>query len=401
MEQPLLFTRPSQAYFPTPQVDWKWYLGRSSDLSLLGELNAATKKKISVALNNPESASFSINVLEDVALKIDELSTCLLAYRNGKLKWSGPVWTVDDSLPDGTCTVACVGWFELLNKRVLKCGPNAPPSMPTTTAVAQTYTAEDQTTIMADLFARTLLDSPFLNPSIRVGNVPSTVENGGERNITYQQFQNIGQAILNMANVENGFDFRLDPATMLFNMYYSLVGADVPGMTIRGRGQHRGNTVFGYKWGPQNLSKLKRFKDGSKVVNDMYVLGQVGLGKQEEPGSINEYGKFSGQTSLSDVVSPTILAAYAAAQVALYSQPIAIHTFDVMPYSNQIYVPQPFVDYDVGDIVGLVSRYGRVNIPELGSSRRALPVRLFAFDVEIGEEGQEEVKNVQTVYTTS
>lgn len=340
-------------------------------------------------------------MLEDVAPKIDELSTCLLAYRNGKLTWSGPVWTVDDSLPDGSTNVACVGWFELFNKRILKCGPNAPSSMPTTTAIAQTYAGEDQTAIMSDLIVRTLLDSPFLNPNIRVGSVPATSFNGGERNITYQQFQNIGAAILNMANVENGFDFRLDPVTMLFNMYYSLVAPDVPGMTIRGRGQHRPNTVFGYKWGPANLQKLKRFKDGSKVVNDEYVLGQIGSGSQIDPGSVEEYGKFSAQASLSDVVSQTILAAYAAAQVAIYSQPQSIYTFDAMPYSTEIDVPQPFVDYDIGDVVGLGSRYGRVNIPELGSSKSALPVRIFAFDVEIGEEGQEEVKNVQTVYAQS
>ena len=400
MESSLFFSK-TQTSFTVPAVDWRWYLGKSADLSLLGELDAATKRKISLALNNPESASFSINTLEDIAPKIDELSTCLLAYRNGRMKWSGPVWTVSDELPAGSVDVACVGWYELFNKRLLKCGPNAPVSMPTTTAIAQTYTEKDQTAIIADLIARTLLDSVFLNPKITIGSVPSTFANGGSRNITYQQFQNIGQAIINMANVENGFDFHVDPVTLLFNMYHSLIAPDVPGMTIRGRGDHRRNTVFGYKWGPSNIARLKRVKDASKVVNDEYVLGQFGLGNQTDAGSIAEYGKLTQQASLSDVVSPTILKSYAAAQVAIFSQPQSIYSFDVLPYSTEIDVPQPFDDFDIGDVVGLGANYGRVKVPAAGSGPNALPVRLFAFDIEIGEEGQEEVKNVQTVYTTS
>jgi hypothetical protein len=396
-----IITYPQLSLFQQkPIVDWRWYLGRSSNLELLGELDGARSRKLNLALNNPEAASFSISVLDPVAALIEELSTCLVAYRNGVRMWTGPVWTVGDELPEGITEVSCIGWFELLNHRILKCGPNAPATMPTTTATSMTYTETDQTAIMAELFLRTLLDGSFLNPNIFLGSVPSTVANGGSRNITYQQGQNLGQAISTMANVENGFDFRLDPNTLLFNMYYGDVAPDIPGTTINGRGQDRPNTVFGYNWGPSNIKQFKRTGDASKVINDAYVLGQYGLGAQQEPGSISEYGKFSSLTSLSDVVSDTILEAYAAAEVAVHSQPQKIYTFDMLPYRGVGDVPQPFIDYDIGDMGRLGVNKGRVVIPAPGSAS-ALPVRIFAFELEISDEGVEYVKNMQTVYTTS
>ena len=398
-ESPLIY--PTLLKVLVPAVDWRWYLARSSNLELLGELDAAQSRKIMLALNGSESASFTINTLEEVAQLINPISTALAAYRNGKLVWTGPVWTINEGLPEGSVNVSCIGWFELLNHRLLKCGPNAPPTMPTTTAVAQTYANVDQTAIIAELLLRTLADSPFVNPNIRVGQVPSTVFNGGSRNITYQQFQNIGQAITTMANVENGFDFRLDPVTLAFNMFYELIAPDIPGTTLRGRGQHRPNTVFGYKWGPQNLAKISRTIDGSKLVNDAYALGQYGLGAQQEEVSVSQYGKFTAETSLSGVVSSTILAAYAAAQVIVFSQPQTIYTFDVLPYHSLQDVPQPFVDFDIGDMVHVGAQYGRFEVPILGSSTTAFPVRMFSFEVEIGNDGVEQTKNVQTVYTTS
>lgn len=396
--QQLIF--PELELFMKPAVDWRWYLANTANLELIGELDAAQSKKISVALNNPESATFSINTLEPVAGLITPVNTSLVAYRNSRLTWSGPVWTISEELPGNNVDVGCVGWFEFLNHRLLKCGPSAPATMPTTTATAQTYANVDQTAIMAELTLRTIADSPFANPTMRVGSVPNTVANGGARNITYQQFQNIGQAIIAMANVENGFDFRVDPATLAFNMYYSQIAPDIPGNTLMGRGQHRNNTVFGYKWGPENIEKLARTIDSSKMSNDAYALGQYGVGTQQEPGSISQYGKFTTEASLSDVVSNTILAAYAAAEVIVNSQPQVIYTFDVLPYHGIQDVPQPFVDYDVGDMVHLASRYGRMQIPSTDSTV-ALPVRMFAFDVEIDNEGVEHVKKVQTVYTTS
>lgn len=398
-ESPIIYPTIIKALVPA--VDWRWYLANSRNLELLGELDAAQSRKIQLALNGSEQASFMINTLEPVAELINPLSTALAAYRNGKLVWTGPVWTISEGLPENSVNVSCIGWFELFNHRLLKCGPNAPPTMPTTTALAQTYANVDQTAIMAELILRTIADSPFLNPNIRVGQVPSTVFNGGSRNITYQQFQNIGQAITTMANVENGFDFRVDPVTLAFNMYYELIAPDIPGATLRGRGKHRPNTVFGYKWGPENLAKIARTIDGSKVINDAYALGQYGLGYQGEARSIEQYGKLTAETSLSGVVSSTILAAYAAAQVIVYAQPQTIYTFDVLPYHSLQDVPQPFEDFDIGDMVHLGAQYGRFEVPILGSSTTAFPVRMFSFEVEISNDGVEQTKNVQTVYTTS
>jgi Putative Ig domain len=398
-----------------PAVTWDWYLGRPifngttgafESYERIGLLSTAHERSLSLSLNGVESAKFSVNTLDPLAKSINSISTCIICYRNGELKWGGPVWTIDETVAEKEqkVNITCVGWFQLLLMRLLKTGPfkfgeesplkGVGPSA-TSTATSHTYTGVEPQLILQDLVERANYEYPT---GITFGTLESNPA-GVKWNTTYQRLQNIGQAIQQLSNTEGGFDFRVDPATLKLNVYYKPVKA---GTTVYGRGQDRPTTIFGFKWGAENLSSLQRTIDGSQLVNQMTAVGQYGVqGIYTSLESVKKYGLFEAQQSLSTVVSNLILAAFASVEVIFRENPLPIYTFVPMSVSKSgKSVPQPLVDYDIGDFVYLGAKYGRMNVFEETSSGalKAQPARVFAMNIGIDDNGKETVEEVQTTY---
>jgi len=124
------------------------------------------------------------------------------------------------------------------------------------------------------------------------------------RNLTYQIYQNIGQAITDLSNIEGGFDFEVNPVTRALDIYYGTVKT---GSTIFGRGVNRPEVVFGYRWGPSNLSNASRTTDGSKLMNQETATGRYGTGQQTDTASVATYGLYEEQQTLSEVVDVNVL----------------------------------------------------------------------------------------------
>jgi hypothetical protein len=405
------FQQPSIILLPQkPTVDWKWFLaypiykasnGAFEKFQNVGLLNTATGRKLSLALNASESASFQVNTLDAIAPYITPISTCIVCYRNGQLKWSGPVWTVKEKVAsqEGKVEVSCIGWFQLLLFRLLKTGAlsfgaesptkGVGPSG-TSTALAHTYTEIEPQLIAKDLLERTNYDYP-------TGIVPGIFESQGlgiKWNITYQRFQNIGQAIQQLANTENGFDFRIDPETLKMNAYYATVKS---GATIFGKGKDRPNAVFGYGWGPKNLISLERTVDGSQLANQMSTIGQYVAQQYSNSASISKFGLFEAQDAQTSIVSTAILQALAQVEVESRAEPIVIYNFSVVPINAGKNVPAPLVDYDIGDFVYVGSKYGRMQVFST-TGKGPQPMRVFGMDIEIDDNGNELVTGVQTTY---
>lgn len=403
----------------TASVDWKWYLakptfsgGLFTGFQNIAPLFSARARTLNLALNGIESASFTVNTLDAVAPYIEPISTCIVCYRNGQIKWSGPIWTISETIGEGQedVQVNAIGWFQLLMSRLLKCGAFPTNAMvgptSTSTAINQYYYLQDPVAIAVDLVNRTNYEYPT---GIQIGTTPSN-PNSVQWTLTVNQLQNIGQLIQQLSNIESGFDFWIDPATIALNFYY---GAVKSGYTIYGRGQDRPNAVFRYG---ANLSTLTKTTDPSKLTTQMTVIGQYGQSQfpsaQQSTGNgdvlyppIATYGLWEALASLSNIISPTIQAAYATAEVLFLNFPQVIYTFSPMVYHQPVEsgasVPQPFQDYNIGDFVRLGANYGRMVIPppSLGISGY-LPVRVYAMQITIDNEGNECVTNVQTVYST-
>lgn len=393
-----------------PAVKWDWYLATPvfqlingwnvfQGFENIGLLSTAMNRTVNFSLNAVESASFSVNILDSIAEQIwlHALVNCVVLYRDGVIKWSGPIWTTKPtaSASSQTLDVTCVGWFQYLLKRLLKCGTAGVNPMvgPTSTSsgIQQQYQGIDPTAIATDLVTRTNFEYPL---PITIGSVTPN-PNGILWNVTYQQLQNIGQAIQTLSNIEGGFDFRVDPATLQLDLSYGLVKA---GTTVYGRGQDRPNARFSY---PGNISELTPTEDGSNTVTQMTVLDQLTNASQYPAAGIvtpemATYGMLQDTASISDISSATIpnpiTAAYAEAEVLFRDSPEVIWTFTPLAYHGVSDVPQPLVDYDIGDFVYLTANYGCLQV----SGPQA--IRMFAFTLSLDNEGNETVTNIQSVF---
>jgi hypothetical protein len=409
-----------------PNVRWSWWLCKSSNLAQIADLTSAHSKHLQLFLNQPGSATFWLHLEDERTKYIEEHKTCIVCYRNGKAVWSGPIFKCvenADNTSNATLQVTVLGWFELLNRRIVHTGreweemavrySGKTPSSEekalkeqyeivlseklytpaSTESALQLYygkTSEPfgipRNEIAVDLINRANIDVPT---GITIGLNPEV----SSLNYTVPQFHPVGELITQLTSIENSFDFNIDPITRKFNIYYNQIKANT---TMYGLGQDRGQGVrFTY---PGNCVLVNRAADGTKTQNRTEAQGQFGVGKAESLSSISENGLFEKSESLTDVVNIDILIAYANIQVATLEQPFKILTFNPRPVNNsESYgVPRPFEDYEIGDICyATVSKGPRFKV----GYPNPQPVRIFGMSVDIGDDGVERVSQIQTVYS--
>jgi hypothetical protein len=149
--------------------------------------------------------------------------------------------------------------------------------------------------------------------------------------------------------------------------------------------------VFAYRWGPDNLSAFQRQIDASQIMNTIYVSGATATyGPGTDAASIAAYGAFEEQVSLSDVYDVNVLTAYGAEEITFRRNPRIIYSVTPFPVgSAKKRVPDPLIDYGLGDQVYLTAKYP----PRLSLSNQA--VRVFGMDITIDEEGNEKLGALQ------
>lgn len=362
-------------------TSWKFVLARTADLAPLYELTKAKQKTITWTLNRPGKLSFSINGTLASAAGISALSTCVLAYKGDTICWSGPVWSIDEAIPGDTMNVQCVGWQELLNHRLV-----APKQ-----EWFSYYSVYDAGTVASALLS--LANDQFAS-LITMGTVQATQF----RTRAYKRFQNIGQEIQALSDVEAGYDIEITPDTRTMNVW-SFMGNDL-----------RSSVAFGYLTGPgHNLASVQRQISSDKTVNRMYVMGDSTAVQVDDPPSQALYPMFEEQVQLPGVndnsqqqsftyvpgaTASTLLQAYANAEMLIRDQPLVIYNIVPMPADNTTRVPRLFVDYGLGDIVKFSAKHGRFNVQNKAA-------RVFSITVSIDENGVEKVTSLQTTATGS
>jgi hypothetical protein len=381
-------TRPLPVPIPRGRATWKFILADTATLTNIGELAHVTNRQWSPLLDRPGSASFDISMLDDMADLITD-DTALKVYRNGELKWSGYYWTANEDISGDKLSVSYIGWLKKLEKRFIR--------------RQKIYNAQDDGDIILDLLAEANLNPApdgytftpvpgapsltFMIPGSKLGNdggltgyVPVTDPSMGSagRNMNLEQYTFIWQIMQQLSDLENGCDFEVDPLTRHLNIY-------------RKRMIDRTGVVFGFNWGPNNIGQLGRQIDRSTIVN--YELARGGAtaapGFQDDTGSQARYGPEEELASLSDVNDTNILIYYAAEEVALRATPRIIYSFTPLPFVEGGRVPEPFEDYDIGDLVHFSAKWGkRVNINNQLS-------RVFGMTVSITDDGIEEISQLQ------
>jgi hypothetical protein len=332
-------------------MSWKIILANTKTLESLAQLDQARDVSLTLTLNSPGNASFSMPIIDEKALLISPIETCVMFYRDDQLIWSGPIWTTDESLPEARINVTAVGWFELLNHRLLSADVS--------------YTNIDAGTIASNLLADANGQYQTL---ITIG----TIESSQPRTRAYKKYQNIGQEIKALSEVESGFDYLVTPDTRTLNIY-----AERKTIT---------DVVFEYQ---SNLSSLERTFDGSTVTNRIWALGNGLTGTATDFASLNEYGLFEESTSLSEISDSQIIGAFCNAEIAIKKTPREIINLLPFPWTEGNNVPRIFDDYQIGDVVYVTASYGTVQI-----ERKAC--RIFGASISISAEGNERISQIQT-----
>jgi hypothetical protein len=346
-------------------TDWRFFLANSMDMSPVGELSKARGKSLTLTLNRGGSFTFQYNAGDELAEEITPLSRCVIAYRDGIPRWSGPVWSTVDAAPSNEVGVTCVGWFDLLVHRLI-----APGVMESSAG----FVSMDAGQIAMNLlcFANGRDASTIIQTPIR----PGQVEQSQLRTRSYKRFQNIGQEIQALGDIESGFDCEVTPDTRRMNIWAK-----------RSR-DLTGSVTFGYRVGPiHNLESVNRQVSGDRTVNGIYVVGAspvASLTRQDDPVSQAAYGLMEEQVALSEVVDPIISLAYAAAELVYRSDPLTIYTIKPMAWtpSNPHRVPRPLDDYEVGDVVSFSAEQGRIHV-----QNQAARIFQMTISPEMGSEG--------------
>lgn len=361
-------------------VVWKFHLVESETMEIIGELDQARGRSVQLVHNRPGGASFQIPLEDDVFAVVEPVKHGIIVYRNDIPKWSGMIWTVNETLPGGRAGVNCVGWFETLNRRRLR----EDVSYPRYTNPSSIITGGQ--IVFNNPFGTVGADNHHPGGLLTIANAQRDTwiteginSDQMKRIISYAKGQSIGEAITALSEVEAGFDFSINPLTRV--------------MRIKNWDEYRDQSdvaAFGFNWGPNNLASVSRQLDSSTMVNRMVAMGKFGGALVEDTESQEEFQLFEEEAQLSDVVDPNVLLGYAGGEIVLRSRPRVIYTLAPFPWTEGR-TPQPFVDYDVGDKVQFTAHYPpRISIPAQG-------VRIFGMTVNITEEGNEKISELQVI----
>lgn len=353
------------ATLPILPTLYKYALANSDTMEIIGELTGARARRLNLVLNKPGASSFQIPITDFMAKEIVPLRTCLIVYKLGIAKWSGPVWSMQESYSaqGKNMVVNCVGWKELLNRRLIR----------------------ERKLYLADAFTGgeitfDLLD--YVNGISPTGIAKGVALDTQVRNRTYERKHVFGRAIDELTEIENGYDWVVDPLTKELNIYDSQISSPIH--------QDRTDVVFGFNWGPENLAQFDRNTSVDSLVNSMIVSGKNGsFGPYEDATSIAYWKMFEEDVSLGDVANQEILSAYAQAEILFRKDPRVLYSILPFPASHEVSArPRPLVDYGVGDRVYLTARYGDVLEVE------DQPARVFGMDINIEDNGAERVNSL-------
>jgi len=346
----------------------------TAPLERIGELTLAGSRKYDVSMNKGGSAGFSVPILHKLSRQIKTMRTCIMIVRDNVPLWSGPVWTLSGSLPNGVIDVSCVGWLERLNYRELREDVNYAGDNP---ATGEPWTDFQ---IVADVFDRVISYDPAHPPPVVLGGTFGTP---AVRTNSWAKGTKVAQVLSELSDVESGFDYIVDPVTRELNLYSWDTFTDRP------------EIHYGYGIVPYNVSSLSFNEDSSTVRNRLVINGtNTFVIPPQEIESQDVYGLMEETVPLTGVADPDTLAMYGIAELAVKREPMRFYEIVPFPFRRahpQSNTPQLFVDYDLRDVVRLSVDYGFVR-------EKSRPIRVYGASVTITENGDEVIDSLTTSY---
>ncbi len=339
--------------------NWQIFLGDSDDLTPRAEITReCSGKSLQLALNQPGAFNFTIPTTTEWYQYLTPMENCVIVQRDKEVIWSGQIWNLDEDFTGQHIQVGAVGWLENLFGRFHDQADKA-------------YQLVNAGTIVRDI-----VDFANVQGTTYITN--GSNNNSQTRTVTIEQFQNYGEQIKQLTEVENGLDIVLDPETRQLDIHNA---AD---FTIT-------DAVFGFNTGRRNVATFNRTVDASTVRNQYYVRGKFATAEAHDNPSINTYGLRQEVINLTEVTDVSLLGAIANAELALNKDPRTL--FNFQPQILNINIgPNFFEHYNVRDQVSVSAE--RDNLPPILSQA----TRVFGATITVDDRGNEQVTNLQTTY---
>lgn len=354
----------------TKRPRYSYYLGDSapgSSITIKKPLTLATDRTLDLVLDSNGTAKFNFPLNHPTASLISEITSCIVVAQDGDFIWSGPVMDTEEDLAAKNLSVTAVGWLEELELAFVQPGQTD----------ALIFDAVDQGLIAFSLLAaansrRDLTGSSDVWPTkITQGSADESVA----RTRTYAVDQSIGRAISDLSEVEDGFDYYVDPITRNLEIRWPRIGSV------------REKLNFGFGVGPQNLTNVVIQRQGSAVRTRTSAHGQFAVGVDEAFQQMELYGMRENHISLSDVADSTILGAYAIGETRITRDPKESYTLTLRAHAPS--VPIFGRDFSLGDTGFLSASGGRKAIVKV-------PQRIFGISLEIDDLGYGNIKSINT-----
>lgn len=293
-----------------------------------------TNLSYTTALNSAGTASVQMPLVAPGAPDIAAGSTVLWIERDGALVFGGIVWTVAGDAGQNTATVNAGDFLTYLNRRLIR--------------TTQTFTAADQLDI-----ARALVDYANAVPdALDIIGTAGTNVSGVTRTQTFASWErkNVGQALEQLAAVNDGFDFVLE-------LTYQ---GNTPTVELVLKSPNTGTAtdhVFDLE---ANIETLSFTANASQLATQVDVLG-AGEGPNKRVATATQassaYALTQAAVSAPDITDTAGLTAIAKRQLALRRAPITAVSAVIRPDV----APLPGT-YAVGDITQLRAKRGFLNV---------------------------------------
>lgn len=356
--------------------DWRYILAESpinypprEPLVKIAEIDRGKGKDLDFGLNRSGSAKTTISLLDEISEYVfsgtprrGTIRRSIIAMRGTETIWSGPIFTIDGGAPELTMNLNAVGWFEFLNYRKLSDNLNFIGDNP------ETGQPWNDAEIAFALLEEANTQFPGYPTPISKGSVHGIRQ---DRERKYTKGESIGSLIHDLSQIENGFDYEIDPITRELNIY----GAG------SGKGIDRPNVHYGYYFGPSNLEKVTFNEDGTSVRNRMNAYGDQGTipALAFDSDSQDQYGIFEDTATLTNIKDSNILLAYAGGEIAVRAFPKL--TYNIIPFSwhRDLNLPRIFEDFTIGD-------RGRFSFNAGAASVIKQPVRFYGASISISDD---------------
>lgn len=317
------------------------------------ELNEAGTASLTLPLNPTKAGKFA--TITPAVLGSGK--TAIIAERDGVPFWGGILWAKIPSLSSDTIVLNCAGFHSYVRRRLIR--------------ATQTFSSTDQHDI-----ARSLIDYSEAQSGGSIGILTTDTNTSGvTRDRTYNGFERhwVGQAIDQLAALNDGFDFRYDvvraaegdPITIEFRASYPTTGRQ---------------TEHVFELGT-NITDLEAPEDATLLANQADAIG-AGEGENmliqthTDTGALAEYPLLEAVVAHTDVSVDATLKSYANRRVNQGIAPIVRPTFRVLPDT----LPK-VGSYEVGDQVKIKATRGLLDLDGT--------YRIVSITINVTEAGQE------------